>query len=167
MKKRKCVVIGGGLAGLAAAYRLTQERWEVTLVEAARRLGGRVKSHEFKLAPGLVCELGGEWIGDDHVEMKRLCCMFNLKLQPHQYSNSFWNQKSRVQPIPPGAWCFSEKSEAIWNRFKERFPKLKPSELRRMDKLDWWTQLEQLGFDRDDLLKRDLMDSTDLEKPSA
>lgn len=161
MKKRKCVVIGGGLAGLAAAYRLTQERWEVTLVEAARRLGGRVKSHEFKLAPGLICELGGEWIGDDHVEMKRLCCMFNLELQPHQYSNSFWNQKSRVRLIPPGAWCLSEKSEKIWNDFKKRFPKFKPSDLRRMDKLDWWTQLEQLGFDRDDLLKRDLMDSTD------
>ena len=161
MKARKCVVIGGGLAGLAAAYRLMQKRWEVTLVEAGGRLGGRVKSHEFQRAPGLVCELGGEWIGDDHVEMKRLCGAFGLELQPHQYSNSFWNQHGRVRLIAPGAWCLSQKSKAIWEKFKKRFPKLKPSDLRRMDKLDWWTQLEELGFDGDDLLKRDLMDSTD------
>src|SRR5208337_1042750 len=161
MKERKCVVIGGGLAGLAAAYRLTQKRWDVTLVEASGRLGGRVKSHQFKHAPGLVCELGAEWIGDDHVEMKRLCGTFGLELEPHQYSNSFWNQKSRVRLSAPGAWCLSQKSELIWKKFKKRFPELKLPDLQRMDKLDWWTQLEQLGFDRDDLLKRDLMDSTD------
>ncbi len=30
-----------------------------------------------------------------------------------------------------------------------------------MDKIDWWTQLKLLGFGREDLLRRDLMDSTD------
>jgi len=59
MKEKRCVVIGGGSAGLAAAYRLTQKRWKVTLTEAMGRLGGRVKSHQFKRAPELVCELGG------------------------------------------------------------------------------------------------------------
>ncbi|MFI5096679.1 MAG: flavin monoamine oxidase family protein [Candidatus Acidiferrales bacterium] len=161
MKERKCVVIGGGLAGLAAAYHLTQERWKVTLVEAAGRLGGRVKSHQFKNAPGLVCELGGEWIGNDHVEMQRLCRTFDLELEPHQYSNSFWNQKKTVRLIAPGEWCLSKKSERLWKKFQKRFLKFKPAELRRMDKLDWWTQLEELGFDREDLVKRDLMDSTD------
>jgi monoamine oxidase len=52
-----------GLAGLSAAFRLTQDKWNVTLVEAHPRLGGRVLSHRFAKAPQLVCELGGEWIG--------------------------------------------------------------------------------------------------------
>jgi monoamine oxidase len=41
MERKECVVIGAGLAGLAAAYHLTQKRWKVTVVEATRRLGGR------------------------------------------------------------------------------------------------------------------------------
>jgi monoamine oxidase len=81
MKRRECVVIGAGLAGLAAAYHLTQHRWTVTVLEATRRLGGRVMTHRFENAAGLVCELGGEWIGNDHHEMQRLCCAFDLKLE--------------------------------------------------------------------------------------
>jgi monoamine oxidase len=133
----------------------------VTLVEASGRLGGRVKSHRFKRAPELVCELGGEWIGEDHLEMQRLCCTFDLELEPHQYSNSFWNQEKRVRLIPPGTWCMSRKSEVKWEKLRKDFMRFERSDWRQMDKLDWWTYLEELGFDRKDLLRRDLMDSTD------
>jgi len=40
-----------GLAGLAAAYRLTQENWKVTVLEADERLGGRVMTYHFDGAP--------------------------------------------------------------------------------------------------------------------
>ena len=40
------VVIGGGLAGMAAAVRLAQARRRVTLVEATPRLGGRATTYE-------------------------------------------------------------------------------------------------------------------------
>ncbi|TDP89808.1 isorenieratene synthase [Leucobacter luti] len=43
---RKVVVVGGGIAGLAAACGLTERGVEVTLVEAEDRLGGRVRSWE-------------------------------------------------------------------------------------------------------------------------
>jgi monoamine oxidase len=158
---KHCVVIGGGLAGLAAAYRLTQMRWQVTLVEATERLGGRVKSHRFGLAPGLVCELGGEWVGKNHKEMRRLCSEFDLPLMPHQYGNSFWNQGEPGNRFAPGVWCMSAEAKGIWQEFEKRFSSLTNAEKREMDKLDWWTYLEDLGFPREDLLRRDLMDSTD------
>jgi monoamine oxidase len=161
MKGKECVVIGAGLAGLAAAYRLTQKRWKVRVVEATGRIGGRVMTHHFKRGPGLVCELGGEWIGKDHHEMQRLCCAFDLKLQPHQYSNSFWNQKKRARLMAPDKWCMSRKSLKIWKNFEEEFKNFTPLQFRQLDKLDWWTKLAELGFDRKDLLRRDLMDSTD------
>jgi monoamine oxidase len=41
MERKECVVIGAGLAGLAAAYHLTQKRSKVMVVEATRRLGVR------------------------------------------------------------------------------------------------------------------------------
>jgi monoamine oxidase len=63
MNSKSCVVIGAGLSGLAAAHALTKENWEVAVLEAQPFTNGRVYSFEFEQAPGLVCELGGEWIG--------------------------------------------------------------------------------------------------------
>jgi len=38
----ECVVIGAGLAGLAAGYRLAQKNCKVTVLEASDRIGGRI-----------------------------------------------------------------------------------------------------------------------------
>lgn len=48
------VVVGGGLAGLAAAAALTESRCRVTLLEARRRCGGRAASFEDPVGGGLV-----------------------------------------------------------------------------------------------------------------
>lgn len=56
------VVIGGGLAGLAAADSLLRAGAAVTLLEARDRLGGRVRTWRGEGAP---VELGPEWIGDE------------------------------------------------------------------------------------------------------
>ena len=38
------VVVGSGLAGLSAGYRLRERGWQVTVFEALGRVGGRVLS---------------------------------------------------------------------------------------------------------------------------
>jgi len=161
VKPKECIVIGSGLAGLAAAYRLSLKRWKVTVLEATSRVGGRVMTYRFSGAPDLNCELGGEWIGTDHKEMRRLCAKLHLPLQKHQYANSFWSQQGRPRFFAPGAWCMSNASRKIWGKFQKQFKGPAPGDLRQLDKLDWWAKLSELGFDRDDLLRRDLMDSTD------
>jgi len=55
------IVIGAGLAGLTAAARLTQAGHEVTVLEAAERLGGRVWSQQ--VSPGIALDLGAQWVG--------------------------------------------------------------------------------------------------------
>jgi myosin-crossreactive antigen len=63
--KRRIAVIGAGLAGLCAAYELRGLGYEVSVFEAANRVGGRVQSLS-KFAKGKIAEGGGELIGSNH-----------------------------------------------------------------------------------------------------
>src|ERR1700754_4924408 len=62
---KRIVVIGAGFSGLAAAYELQRAGYEVTVVEARNRVGGRVLSFS-DLVPGKNVEGGGELIGSNH-----------------------------------------------------------------------------------------------------
>ena len=61
----RVVVVGAGFSGLAAAYELSKAGYEVTVVEARNRVGGRVISFS-DLVPGKNVEGGGELIGSNH-----------------------------------------------------------------------------------------------------
>ncbi len=160
---RTCVIIGGGLSGLSAAHWLTEHGWEVRLLEAQPQFGGRVFTHRFDEAPELNCELGGEWIGRNHPQMRLLCKKFGLGLDSHQFGFTFGVASGQpTRWYAPGQWPFSVPE----SRLKPLTRALRKHRSDRkwkqtLDRLDWWTVLEQQGFGLDDLLLRDLMDSTD------
>src|SRR6187200_1251175 len=85
-RQKSAVVIGAGFAGLAAAYKLKNAGWSVTVLEARDRIGGRVFSHKFA-GTDLVCELGAEWVGESHERIKALCHDFKIPLQKHQFDD--------------------------------------------------------------------------------
>jgi monoamine oxidase len=131
------------------------------VVEANKRLGGRVWSHHFDEDDSLVCELGGEWIGRDHEEMLRLCRDFELRKMQHRYSYSFWEGNKALRLTKPGKWPLSAAAKKHFDNLRKTYNKKSLCELVDMDKLDWWTQLSESGFQFKDLEQRDLMDSTD------
>jgi len=65
LRRHSAVIIGAGFSGLAAAYKLKTAGWDVTVLEARNRIGGRVFSHKFA-GTDLICELGAEWVGESH-----------------------------------------------------------------------------------------------------
>jgi len=68
----RIVVVGGGLAGLTAAYRLKQAGYAAQLYEASDRTGGRCWTIRGAFADGQIAEHGGELIDTGHTEMRQL-----------------------------------------------------------------------------------------------
>ncbi|HUS09572.1 MAG TPA: NAD(P)/FAD-dependent oxidoreductase [Pyrinomonadaceae bacterium] len=151
-----CIIIGAGLSGLAAANALNG--WNITVLEARPRIGGRVISYNFKENSELVCELGGEWVGASHERMKALCHDFNIPLQDHRFEASLM-QDGVVKR--PGHWDFSPQAKASFEKFRKTYEHYRERDRVRLDQYDWWTWLKQIGFSEEDLLLRDLQDSTD------
>lgn len=156
-KSKACVIIGAGLAGLSAALKLKTGGWDVTLLDGRDRIGGRVFSHTFK-DTNLICELGAEWVGESHERLHALCGEFKIPLQKHQFEDALM-QNGTV--FPRGKWGFSEPAKKAFAEMIAGYEKLTPLQKTSLDKVDWWTHLENIGFSREDLIIRDLMDSTD------
>jgi monoamine oxidase len=157
-RKKTCVIIGSGFAGLAAGYKLKNAGWSVTILEARDRIGGRVFSRSFAGNPNLIYELGAEWVGESHERIKALCRDFRIPLQKHRFED-YLLQNGRVSR--PGEWGFSAQAKQAFEKLIRQYDKFTTAQKSQLDKYDWWTYLEKIGFTEDDLRLRDLMDSTD------
>ncbi|WP_421121350.1 flavin monoamine oxidase family protein [Aquihabitans daechungensis] len=78
----RVIVVGAGLAGLTAALDLVEAGWDVVVLEARDRVGGRVhtiRSEAF--TDGLHAEAGGESIDVDHTDLLDLVDRFGLRTE--------------------------------------------------------------------------------------
>ncbi|MCB0876157.1 MAG: FAD-dependent oxidoreductase [Solirubrobacterales bacterium] len=89
----RVVVVGGGLAGLTAGYELGRKGFDVQLVEARDRLGGRVHTVR-SFTSDQHGEAGAEAIDTKHREILRLCRRFGLPLE-NAYSG-YGNRRGTV-----------------------------------------------------------------------
>jgi monoamine oxidase len=76
----KIVVVGAGLAGLSAAYRLKRAGYAAQVYEASDRIGGRCWTLRGAFADGQLAEHGGELIDQGHSQIRNLAQELGLKL---------------------------------------------------------------------------------------
>ncbi|MBI0298491.1 protoporphyrinogen oxidase [Streptomyces sp. PRKS01-29] len=95
------VVIGGGIAGLAAAHRLLDGGARVTVLEASERLGGKLRSGEIE---GVPVDLGAESMlarRPEAVELARAVGLGDRLQPPATATASLWT-RGGLRPMPKG-----------------------------------------------------------------
>lgn len=104
---KRIVVVGAGFAGLAAAYELAAAGYDVTVIEARNRLGGRVLSFG-DFVPGKNVEGGGELIGSNHPAWVAYAEKFGLEFLDV-------NESEHEAPIILGGQRLTaDESNALW-----------------------------------------------------
>jgi monoamine oxidase len=78
----RVIIVGGGLAGLAAGYDLDRAGYEVTILEARMRPGGRVHTLREPFSDGLYADAGAARIQDTHQFTLRYVKELGLTLDP-------------------------------------------------------------------------------------
>ena len=77
---RRIIIIGAGLAGLACAYDLWQAGFNIILLEARSRPGGRVRTYRDPFADGLYAEMGAEYVDSEDHYVKKYAKEFGLSI---------------------------------------------------------------------------------------
>ena len=98
----RVVIVGAGLAGLTAAVDLTDAGWDVVVLEARDRVGGRVHTLYDPFTPGLHAEAGGESIDDNHDRIQALVERFGLATErrpPDKLAAAVTYRRRRRSPI--------------------------------------------------------------------
>ena len=99
MTHKKVVIVGGGLAGLYAAYLLEQQNVDYLLLEAKPRLGGRVLGAQSEHQSEQSYDLGPAWIFPHQHKLQRLIQQLGLALFEQYNHGDVLYQASQHQPI--------------------------------------------------------------------
>jgi monoamine oxidase len=101
---KRVIVVGAGLAGLSAAYQLTQAGHDVTVLEACTRPGGRVYTLRDPFAEGLYADAGATRVPNHHHLTLKYCEQFGLVLDPFQPADlpSVYHVRGKRISVRPG-----------------------------------------------------------------
>src|SRR5713101_1442624 len=113
---KRVIIVGAGLAGLSAAYELTQAGHDVTVLEARTRPGGRVYTLRDPFPEGLHAEAGATRVPDNHRFTIRYAELFGLTLDPFEPPNMpsvyyVRGQRIRVAPGQKVDWPYQLTAE--------------------------------------------------------
>jgi monoamine oxidase len=139
------VVVGAGLAGLAAARALTAAGRSVVVVEARDRVGGRLLNHD--IGDDKVVEVGGQWIGPTQDRLAALARELGVETFPThgdgfnllEYGGSVRRYRGTIPRINPAVLVDAERAQRRLNRLARRVPLDAPWDAPNAAKLDGQT----------------------------
>jgi len=111
-------IIGAGIAGLTAAYRLHQAGVPCEIFEGSERTGGRILTKTDFNKDGMFCELGGELVDANHTDLIALAGELGVEIQELKSSDKgvdlyfFGGQHYADKELIPAFEPFAQKLAA-------------------------------------------------------
>jgi monoamine oxidase len=141
------VVVGAGLAGLAAARRVLAAGLEPVVLEARERVGGRTLNEPVGDADDAVVELGGQWVGPTQRRLLELARELGVATYPTYGAGEnlfLWNDRltrytGTIPKINPAALADLGLAMARLNRMARQVPVEAPWEARAAARWDGQT----------------------------
>lgn len=159
----RVAVIGGGFAGLMAAWSLQSGGTRVTVFEAIGRLGGRVRT-EKAFIPGKVVEAGAELIGTNHPTWISLARSFGLTLTEVSSKEDYKAKGLRVRLIL-GDTELSDKERKQLDRDLQPVLEQIGRDAKKVDALQPWKTPNAVALDAMSVAKR--LDDNDMFGPAS
>ncbi|HET8820396.1 MAG TPA: FAD-dependent oxidoreductase [Thermoleophilaceae bacterium] len=139
------VIVGAGLAGLAAARELSAAGASVVVVEARDRVGGRVHNHD--IGGGNVVEVGAQWIGPTQDRLAAVATELGVETFPThvagsnvlEYRDALQRYTGAIPRINPAVLVDVEQAQRRLNRLARTVPLEAPWEAPSAAKLDGQT----------------------------
>ncbi|MCB1157081.1 MAG: FAD-dependent oxidoreductase [Leptospiraceae bacterium] len=147
-RKAKFCIIGAGLSGLYAAYKLQKQGHKVVLIEARKEAGGRIQTY-FDEKSGFIGELGGEFIDKSHTLIQKLCTELGLELEKHRWQE-FYSVGKEFLPFAEN-YLTKETTEII-KRLEDLYSGMNQKQLEGLDKISLYNYLKYQGIKGRDLL---------------
>lgn len=114
---KRVLVVGAGFSGLACAYELQAAGYDVRVIEATNRVGGRVRSSNDFVA-GRTVEIGGELVGSNHPTWMAYKDTFGL-----EFSELSENEEWEQPVVLDGKRLSRDEAKALLEEMDEVFNK--------------------------------------------
>lgn len=136
------VVVGAGLAGLAAAQNLADAGLSVTVLEARDRVGGRTLNHQ--LASGGIIEVGGQWVGPTQLRVNAWIRELGLELfetyddgfNQFEYKGRLSRYRGAIPKLNPVVLADVAQAQARLDRMAKQVPLDEPWRARKAAEWD-------------------------------
>lgn len=143
-------IVGGGIAGLTAAYRLMKAGVEVHLYEMQNRFGGRMFTKRNFNKDGMFVELGGELVDSNHADLIELAKELGVGIQPlregeagldfYHYNGKVYTDTDVIAGFGALSKRIAEDADGLYDE-KEEFT----DKARRLDNISLKDYLKEAG----------------------
>ncbi|MEY4938832.1 MAG: hypothetical protein RIQ93_567, partial [Verrucomicrobiota bacterium] len=102
-RRKRVIIVGGGIGGLCCAYELMERGHDVTVLEGSHRTGGHVKTIREPLPDGLYADVGAEhFTNPGYDDYRRYVEKFDLPVLP-------WARRQNMYRRIDGRWFTEEQ----------------------------------------------------------
>ena len=122
-------IIGAGVAGLTAAYRLHQAGIPCEIFEGSERTGGRILTKNDFNKDAMFCELGGELVDSNHEDLIALAGELGVEIQElkggdagvdlYYFGGKYYTDKELIPAFEPFAKKLAADFEGVLDKDEE------------------------------------------------